>query len=263
MSSYYDLSHTDHHRNTIVSEELNYRTMNTVELTDTLESTTVAEIAIANPGGVGIFNKYNIDYCCGGKTTLSKACDRAGVSTKLVANELRQAQQSHAPGVLHFETWDVSLLTDFIVQHHHEFVKRNIPLLRELIEKVHTVHGKYHPELKSVRDAFEELSDELLEHMQKEELVLFPAIRKLFNPSMQSTTLHLDTHEPIHVLEDEHQRAGDLIKSIRSLTQHYMPPSTACPTYRLTYARLQEFDQDLMQHIHVENNVLFEKVKNH
>jgi regulator of cell morphogenesis and NO signaling len=237
--------------------------MNTLELNDTLESTTVAEIAIGNPGGVGIFNKYNIDYCCGGKATLSKACDRAGVSTKLVANELRQAQQSHAPGVLRFETWDVSLLIDFIVQHHHEFVKRTIPLLRELIEKVHTVHGNDHPELKSIRDAVEALSSELLEHMQKEEQVLFPAIRKLFNPSIQNTARSLDTAEPIHVLEDEHQRAGDLIKSIRSLTRHYTPPSTACPTYRLTYTRLQEFDQDLMQHIHLENNVLFEKVKNH
>lgn len=236
--------------------------MNTLELTDTLESTTVAEIAIANPGGVTIFNKYNIDYCCGGKTTLSKACDRAGVNTKIVTNELRQAQQSYTPGVLHFETWGASLLTDFIVQHHHAYVKRTIPLLQELIEKVYSVHGKDHPELKSVRDAFEELSNELLDHMNKEELVLFPAIRKLFNPSMQSTTQLLDTHEPIHALEDEHERAGDLIKSIRSLTQHYTPPPTACPTYRLTYARLQEFDQDLMQHIHIENNVLFEKVKN-
>jgi regulator of cell morphogenesis and NO signaling len=100
--------------------------------------------------------------------------------------------------------------------------------------------------------------------MEKEELVLFPAIQRLFAERripVNVTPLPMNLHAPMRVMEDEHTHAGDLIKKIRSLTNGYTPPSGACPTYRVTHKRLQEFDQDLMQHIHLENNVLFRKVK--
>ena len=107
------------------------------------------------------------------------------------------------------------------------------------------------------------LSSELLQHMNKEELVLFPAITRFFGTSgsLENLTVPFNFQHPLAVMEDEHQLAGDLVKKIRLLTDNYTPPSFACPTFKIAFVRLQEFDQDLMQHIHLENNVLFEKVK--
>lgn len=236
--------------------------MNTLEMKNDMALTPVGELAVTNPGGVAVFNKYHIDYCCGGKLSLYEACENAGVKPEVVIDELRTVAGSPAPGTFRFDTWDASLLIEFIIQHHHQYVKRSIPLLRELLAKVYEVHGDNHPELKAVQENFEKISQELQDHMKKEELVLFPAIRSMIG-SQQDNSFSMDIEEPMRMMEDEHELVGNLIKSVRVLTQNYTPPASACPTYRLTFARMKEFDEDLMQHIHLENNVLFEKVRNY
>jgi regulator of cell morphogenesis and NO signaling len=225
---------------------------------------TVADLAIQHPSAVKVFNKYNIDFCCGGKLPLQKACEKAGIDSQFILQELEQAESISMPGTIRFDTWDTSLLTDFILQHHHQYVRTSIPELIALIDKVVEAHSDTEPDLADLKRTFSELADELLQHMEKEELVLFPAIQRLFAERripVNVTPLPMNLHAPMRVMEDEHTHAGDLIKKIRSLTNGYTPPPGACPTYRVTYKRLQEFDQDLIQHIHLENNVLFSKVK--
>lgn len=224
----------------------------------------VAEIAIQHPSAVSVFNKYHIDFCCGGKHSFRKACEKVGVNPEEVMLELHRTEEKSIPGTIRFDSWDTTLLSDFIIQHHHAYVKRNIPAIKELLSKVVEAHGDSHSELRSLSSTFDQLSDELLQHMQKEEQVLFPEVKRLFGETKTATNnpSAVNLILPMMIMEDEHTHAGDLIKSIRSLTDNYTPPQSACPTFRVTYNRLKEFDADLMQHIHLENNVLFLKVKN-
>lgn len=225
---------------------------------------TVAEIAIQHPSAAHVFNKYQIDFCCGGKKPFREACEKAGVNPDEVMTELFSSETNSMPGTIRFDTWEPTLLADFIVQHHHGFVRRSIPQLYELIAKVCEAHGDRDTYLLTLRDTFTELAEELLLHMEKEEMVLFPAIKRLYEETripVDATPIPAHLMAPMKVMEDEHDHAGNLIKKIRTLTSSYTPPASACPTYRVTYRRLEEFDQDLMQHIHLENNVLFAKVK--
>lgn len=224
----------------------------------------VAELAIAHPGAAHVFNLYHIDYCCGGKRPFREACEKAGVNPDTIIAALQKGETTTNTGTLRYDTWDAPLISQFIVQQHHRYVRECIPMLRELIDKVYAAHGDREPELSELKETFATLADELLAHMEKEEVVLFPGIQRLFAEStipVEFTPIPMNLGAPMQVMEDEHTHAGDLIKHIRKLTHHYSPPADACPTYRVTYKRLQEFDQDLMQHIHLENNVLFAKVK--
>jgi regulator of cell morphogenesis and NO signaling len=224
----------------------------------------VGDVALQHPAASTVFNNHQIDFCCGGKLSFKKACENAGVDPDTVMHELYQAEANQMPGTIRFDTWDTSLLCDFIVQHHHEYVRRSIPQLIGLLEKVLAAHGDQQPYLLSLQETFDELSEELLQHMEKEEVVLFPGIQRLFSESripVEVTPIPANLQAPMRVMEDEHMHAGDLIKKIRTLTANYTPPVSACPTYRVTFRRLKEFDQDLMQHIHIENNVLFAKVR--
>jgi regulator of cell morphogenesis and NO signaling len=218
----------------------------------------VSAIALEHPSAIAVFTKYNIDFCCGGKLPLKEACAKSSVSLDAVLNELNQTETSGMPGTIRFDTWDVPFLADFIIQHHHQFIKRSIPQLKELLTKVCSVHGDRHPYLFTIKQTFEELAEELLLHMHKEEVILFPEVKRIFAGNAPPA---IDVTAPMAVMQDEHEHAGKLIKHIRNLTTRYSPPADACPTFRITYKQLQKFDQDLMQHIHLENNVLFERVR--
>jgi len=233
--------------------------MNTINAQE-LSAMRVADIAIKFPQTIEIFNRYNLDYCCGGKRPLSDACKKAGVDVKSISQEiLDSAQQVRPVNGFRFESFEPALLIDFILEHHHRYVRETIPQLNALLDKVVNAHGADTPELLAVRENFTVLAEELLEHMPKEEQVLFPLIKKLSeqNNSPASTYVQM----PIQVMEHEHESAGNIVKKIRALTNSYQIPAHACPTFRITYTMLEEFDKDLMQHIHLENNILFPKVK--
>ena len=153
------------------------------------------------------------------------------------------------------------MLVDFIIQNHHSYVTSAIPEIKALLDKVCAAHGNDNPELLAVREDFLELAEELISHMKKEEFVLFPAIKRLDAQTHDDHPLAGAIQTPISAMEHEHVLAGDLIKHIRSLTSNYIPPDFACPTYRITLTKLQQFDNDLMRHIHLENNILFERMK--
>jgi regulator of cell morphogenesis and NO signaling len=222
---------------------------------------TVAQLAIAQPGALAVFTRYNIDFCCGGHRSLEEACQRIGLDPDKIRTEIYQASPADSIQSLRPDSWSSTFLVDFIVENHHSFVRKAIPELEALLEKVCDRHGNDSLELLKIREFFLELSKELTSHMGKEENVLFPSIRRLEMESQENHPIKRIIQAPITAMEDEHQAAGDLVKQIRSLSNNYTPPDFACPTFRVTYQKLKEFDNDLMRHIHLENNILFERYK--
>jgi regulator of cell morphogenesis and NO signaling len=238
--------------------------MTTIEDQLDIANVTVAEIAMTFPHALEILNRYNLDYCCGGRKPFVEVCEKAGLDAESIWREIQVSTTSRgADNRMRFDTWDPALLIDFIEQHHHKYVRESIPMIQELLDKVCEVHVEDSPFLLAVRDRFTRLAEELLDHLPKEEQILFPAARKLFSARATSgdqgkERLHLEA--PISVMEHEHEEAGRLIKGIRALTDNYTPPGFACPTYKITYVMLNQFDKDLMQHIHLENNILFPRI---
>jgi regulator of cell morphogenesis and NO signaling len=231
-----------------------------------METATVADVALAFPNAIDILNQYHLDFCCQGKVPFTEACRKANLNPDTIWSEIQQAGEGSGTGhPLRFENWSSSMLVDFIVQHHHQYVQEAIPRIQELLEKICSVHGDTNPELMLVRDDFNDLANELLNHLPKEEQILFPAIKRLEGSEAHDpgqVIMPSALKMPIHMMEDEHERAANLVKSIRRHTQQYTVPEYACPTYQLTFNLLNEFDNDLMQHIHLENNILFPRVKN-
>lgn len=225
-------------------------------------SLTVAQLAVSHPAALAVFTRYNIDYCCGGHRSLEEACRRIGLDPEKIRNEIFQTSGEGMVQSLRPENWSSTFLIDFIVQNHHSFVRKAIPEIQAFLDKVCDAHGNDRPELLHIRENFLDLSEELIGHLQKEELILFPAIKRLESENNEDHPLVSTIQAPVGAMEHEHVIAGDLIKQIRALSGNYTPPDFACPTFLITYKKLQEFDNDLMKHIHLENNILFERLKN-
>ena len=213
----------------------------------------VADVAVQFPKALEVFNHYRIDYCCGGKRSFKEVCENAGLDAASIWETISKDGEEEL--TTNFKKWSASLLVDYILDQHHTYVRDNIPMLQELLSKVCDVHGTHHPELLEIRACFISLAEELYHHMEKEERILFPAIKM-----MGDSTRSIPIAQPIAVMMDEHESAGRLIKEIRRLTSNYTLPSDVCTTYRMTFKKLEAFDNDLMQHNHLENNILFEKV---
>jgi regulator of cell morphogenesis and NO signaling len=200
-------------------------------ISNTLErdDTTVAQLAISRPGALGIFEKYNIDYCCGGHRSLEEACQRIGLDPARIRQEIYQSTDDISQ-VLRTERWSSSMLIDFIIQNHHGYVTAAIPEIRPYWTRSCAAHGNDCLELLTVREAFLDLAEELTGHMKKEEFVLFPAIKRLESQSFDDHPLAGAIQSPISAMEHEHDSAGNLIKQIRSATNNYTPPD-----FRLSY----------------------------
>jgi regulator of cell morphogenesis and NO signaling len=222
---------------------------------------TVAQFAISHPGALPVFTKYNIDYCCGGHRSVEDACRRAGLDAEKIRAEILQSPAAEDSKTFRPENWSSTFLVDYIIQNHHSYVKKAIPEIQAFLDKVCDVHGSDCLELLLIRENFFDLSEELLSHMEKEEGVLFPAIKRLEAQKDVDHQLASTLLAPVGAMEHEHLVAGDLVKQIRASSNNYTPPDFACPTFRITYKKLQEFDSDLMKHIHLENNILFERIK--
>jgi regulator of cell morphogenesis and NO signaling len=232
-------------------------------MNNTLEGNelTVAQLAIAHPGALTVFTKYNIDYCCGGHRSLEEACRKIGLDPDKIQTEIYQTAPTDSTQPLRPDNWSSIFLADFIVENHHSYVKKAIPELEALLDKVCDRHGNDSLELLKIRECFLDLSKELTNHMQKEEMVLFPAIKRLEAQSLENHPIERIIQAPITAMEDDHEAAGDLVKQIRFLSSNYTPPDFACPTFQAIYQKLKEFDNDLMRHIHLENNILFKRYK--
>ncbi|MBI4447081.1 MAG: iron-sulfur cluster repair di-iron protein [Acidobacteria bacterium] len=222
----------------------------------------VGDLAAEIPGATRVFQKMGIDYCCGGERSLEKACLDAGVAVQTVLQELRAAQEAE-PSVNHVDwtTQSLSALVAHILRKHHVFTRGQLELIAPLSEKVRSVHGEGHPELARIHQLFQALEQELRLHMQKEEMVLFPYVEQM-EKQQEGTAAAPGScfgtvRNPVRVMIMEHDNAGDVLKQIRTLSSDYTVPPDACMSFRKLYDELQALEQDLFQHIHLENNILF------
>lgn len=223
-----------------------------------IKDRTIGEIVTENIKTADVFKKHGIDFCCGGGIALSKACEKYGVPEETLLRELNEAS-IQSGRALNYQNWTAGFLVEHIQNIHHSHVQEAIPLILQYGTKTARVHGEVYPELPQIMNVFRNLADELFSHMAKEEKVLFPAIKKIFqDPEKQNLSV---LSMPMAVLEKEHENAGDLMKEIRTLSNDYTPPMGACNTFRAFYAKLNEFEDDLYLHVHLENNVLFQKLR--
>lgn len=210
-----------------------------------------------------VFKNHKIDFCCKGNRTISEVAKKNNLDADLLLRELEAINNPNTNEGVDFKTWPLDLLADYIEKKHHRYVEEKIPVLKQYLTKLCQVHGDRHTELFVINDQFSHAADELTMHMKKEELIVFPAIRKMMNDEKsgaKSSKFHFGSIEnPIKVMMEEHEIEGDRFREIDALSNGYTPPEDACNTYRVAYSLLQEFEADLHQHIHLENNLLFPK----
>ena len=223
---------------------------------------TVAEIAIESPVAAREFEKLGIDYCCGGKRTLEQACTIANLSIDEVLSRLeRLSTEQKATDGQDFSNKSLTDLIAHITATHHVFVRQESPRIRELSAKVVAKHGGKHPELRQVQEVFDALAAELSLHLMKEEQILFPYVQQLEEAELAGEpappTMFGTVANPIHMMEREHDGAGQALRTLRTVTNNYTLPEDACTSFQLLYQGLQAFESDLHQHIHLENNLLF------
>ena len=227
---------------------------------------TVREIALEQPHSIRVFEHFGIDYCCGGRKPLAEACIAGNLSVDEVLVALDSAADTAAPSPIHWSHVSLRHLIDHIVETHHAYVKRELPRLAVLAQKVVNRHGDTQAHLPAIQQAVAQLDDELTHHLAKEENILFPYIAAL-EGALESGNAQPDAcfgtiANPIAMMTNEHDAAGTLLSDIRSLSNQFTPPIGACPTYHAFYDGLKEFEQDLHQHIHLENNILFPRTIN-
>jgi len=221
---------------------------------------TVREVAVELPGATRIFEKLGIDYCCGGGKALDEACLAAGVSADDVIALLEEAGSTAAEA----RDWNAAPLSELvahIVTRHHGFTREELVRVSNLLAKVCSVHGENHPELHRLHTVFQELKHELTSHMLKEEQVLFPYIENLETAVRRGepvpTPFFGTVRNPVRMMMQEHDDAGQALRDLREVSSNYQVPADGCITFRTLYQALEEFERDLHQHIHLENNILF------
>jgi regulator of cell morphogenesis and NO signaling len=227
------------------------------------EEETLGQLAAKDLRKAEVFRKYGLDFCCGGKKTVKQACAEKGLDVVKIEQELRQADQAPSIPSLAYDEWPLDFLADYIVNTHHNYVRKSLPELSRLAAKVAGVHGGSHPELLVINKLVAEINEELSTHLIKEERILFPFIKGLVHrdtDGQPSFAAHFNSvQQPISMMEMEHEVAGGHLESIRSLTHNYALPADACASYSLLYRMLEEFESDLHIHVHLENNILFPK----
>lgn len=230
-------------------------------MSELTEQNTVAEWVLQSPGHSRIFERMGIDYCCGGKLSLSQACAEKGLDARTVVQTLAAMKGLGAEAGGDRTDWSqatLTALTNHIEQTHHEYLKEEFPRLNALLNKVASVHGERHPELHQVKQAFTAVMDELLAHMPKEERILFPAIRMLEASQGEPVTFGFGSvANPIRMMMMEHESTGNNLAEMNRLTGGYMTPADGCNSYRALMDGLKQLEEDTHLHIHKENNILF------
>lgn len=228
-----------------------------------LSKTKVSRIVATNYRTARVFTFHGIDFCCNGGISLDEACRNNQVDLNEVIMELDKVLK--LPQAVNYNDMGMDQLADRIVNEHHDYVRNTIPALNTYLDKLCKVHGERHPELFEIALQFKEAAQSLNIHMDKEEQVLFPYIKALHASTIGGfplSTPHFgDIHNPISQMEMDHDHEGSRFRKIRALTNDFCPPRDSCQTYRVAFALLNEFEEDLHKHIHLENNLLFPMAK--
>lgn len=229
----------------------------------TFKDQTVGDIVADDFRTAGVFKKYGLDFCCGGGRKLTEACEKKGINIDEIVKELDDLNGS-GNDMQNYKNWSPEFLVDYIINNHHHYVRTKLPEIKAYAKKVAKVHGNSYPELNEMLEIFFTLKDEMLSHLQKEETILFPYIKKLrkaqtngepITPELQLST----AAQAVAMMEDEHEEAGELMFSLEKLSNGFTPPEDACTTFRVYFQNLEAFQNDLHKHVHLENNILFPK----
>jgi len=217
----------------------------------------LGEIVAYDFRAASVFKEAGIDFCCGGKKLLDQACAEKKIELATIVSKLQNLESTTVNAGQNFNEWSLDFLADYIMNTHHKYVVKTLPELVFYTQKIAAVHGEHHPELIEVAGLFEKINAELLQHLKKEEEVLFPAIKKAIN---NSTPEIVDLiHSEIARMDGEHEFAGGAMDKINVITNQYSVPDDGCNTYQVTFKLLQQFEDDLHIHVHLENNILFPK----
>lgn len=222
----------------------------------------IGEFVAEDYRAAAVFTKYGIDFCCKGHRTIDEVCSKKGIDREVLLDNLINVLNKKNEQSIDYRSWPLDLLIDYIEKKHHRYVEDTIPILSQFLNKLCKVHGGRHPELFEINELFTQSAGELSQHMKKEELVLFPFIRKMVKTKASSANTieapHFGSVEnPIAMMKYEHDNEGERFRKIAGLTNNYTPPADACNTYKVTFSILDEFEKDLHLHIHLENNILF------
>lgn len=211
-------------------------------------STTLAELARTQPSSTRVFLRHKLDFCCGGRRSLADACATRGLDARSILQELavEAACGEDAPS---WETRSQAELVDLIESHYHAALRKELPSLIDAARKVERVHADKPAVPMGLTDVLVEFFTEMRQHMRKEEEVLFPMLRR----GIRGESVYM----PVRMLEQEHDTHSEYLARIRELTTDLVPPPHACATWRALYAGLQHVEAELVEHIHLENNILF------
>lgn len=231
------------------------------DIKDGVAQASVGQLVSDDFRRASVFTSFSIDYCCGGKKTLEQVCNENGLSIDDVVLALNEVELQAAGPKIDYRAWKLDFLCDYIENTHHAYVGKAIPELIMNLEKLTHAHGGSHQELWEIKSCFEQLAGELTAHMKKEEILLFPHIKKLVLAQQHNQEISPppfgSIQNPIDAMEADHEGAGEVLTRIRSLSDDFTMPADGCMTYRVTMERLLHFEEDLHQHIHLENNILF------
>lgn len=222
-----------------------------------ISTKTIGEIVAHDYRAASIFKEAGIDFCCGGKMSIEKTCREKGINPASLLENIQKLESTPNTTTHNFNEWDLGFLCDYIVNTHHKFVLKTLPELVQYTKKIASVHGDKHPELIEVESLFAQINRELLQHLKNEEEVLFPAIKKaLKNPDPEEKKL---IKTEITRMSGEHEFAGGAMDKINELTKNYFIPADSCNTYQVSLKLLEQFEDDLHTHVHLENNILYPK----
>jgi regulator of cell morphogenesis and NO signaling len=230
---------------------------------ENLKNKTIGSFVAEDFRTAAVFSKYRIDFCCKGNRTVTEVCEKQSIDADTLLENVLQVLQSENSGNIDFNSWPLDLLADYIEKTHHRYVQEKTNVLLPFLDKLCKVHGAAHPELFRINELFIGCAGELSQHMKKEELVLFPFVKRMVKTKESDGILSQPSFgtvsNPIAMMMHEHDNEGERFREIAELTNNYIPPADACTTYKVTFAMLKEFEEDLHKHIHLENNILFPK----
>jgi regulator of cell morphogenesis and NO signaling len=210
-----------------------------------------------------VFEKYGIDFCCGGKVTLSEVCREKGIDPDVLMQEIETVKSMALDRGQNYSSWSLSFLADYIVTTHHAYLRESMEEIAGYARKTAGVHGANHPEVIEISKIFDKIVTDMSAHLREEEEVFFPAVKRVEAAAKDGTETNAEDlatiRESLEKLGAEHDEIGDAIHAIRFLSKEYALPDDACNTYMVTYRKLQEFEDDLHKHVHLENNILFPK----
>lgn len=229
---------------------------------EALKEQTVGQIVAQDYRTAQVFRTFGLDFCCGGNKTIEEAAAKEKVDPTAVRRAL-QNLKSEGEAQENYNEWTLDFLVDYIVNNHHHFVRNKMPEIEAYAEKVAKVHGNQHPELHKIYTEVMDLYADLIEHLNKEEEILFPYIKELTEAKKNNTVPDNDHFgmgaDPVAMMEEEHDEAGETMVRIRELSSDFTPPEDACASYRVLFENLEGFEKDLHKHVHLENNILFPK----